>query len=135
MREIMEKLRAKYKAAESEINDLTHEHQQQKTELLDIIRSQEKAVKFSNKVMNILFSENELYKLHNKSKWDEERGDWTIPLFTFNPKNKDISFPSINAKSRVEQSKEERELNIEEDVPEDKFRKNGNFTKQKTSKK
>lgn len=35
----MEKLRAKYKAAESEISDLTHEHQQQKTELLDIIRS------------------------------------------------------------------------------------------------
>lgn len=102
MRDIMEKLRAKYKAAESEISDLTHEHQQQKSELLDIIRSQEKAVKFSNKVMNILFTENELYKLHNKSKWDEERGDWTIPLFTFNPKNKDISFPSINAKSRVE---------------------------------
>lgn len=64
MREIMEKLRAKYKAAESEINDLTKEHQEQKSELLDIIRTQEKAVKFSNKVMSILLSENELYKLH-----------------------------------------------------------------------
>lgn len=135
----MEKLRAKYKAAESEISDLTHEHQQQKTELLDIIRSQEKAVKFSNKVMNILFTENELYKLHNKSKWDEERGDWAIPLFTFNPKNKDISFPSINAKSRVEQSKDEREINIQEEeddkVPDDQFRKQGNFTSKKTGKK
>lgn len=60
----MEKLRSKYKAAETEISDLTHEHQQQKSELLDIIRSQEKAVKFSNKVMSILLSENELYKLH-----------------------------------------------------------------------
>jgi len=39
MRSIMEKLRAKYKAAEAEIGDLTHEHQQQKSELLDIIRS------------------------------------------------------------------------------------------------
>lgn len=28
MREIMEKLRAKYKGAEQEINDLTQEHQQ-----------------------------------------------------------------------------------------------------------
>lgn len=35
----MEKLRAKYKGAEQEINDLTQEHQQQKSELLDIIRS------------------------------------------------------------------------------------------------
>jgi hypothetical protein len=33
----MEKLRNKYKSAESEIADLTHEHQQQKSELLDII--------------------------------------------------------------------------------------------------
>ena len=64
MREIMEKLRAKYRAAEAEIKDLTREHQDQKAELLDIVRSQEKAVKFSNKVMTILLSENELYKLH-----------------------------------------------------------------------
>ena len=64
MRDIMEKLRSKYKGAESEINDLTKEHQQQKSELLDIIRSQEKAVKFSNKVMGILLSDNELQKLH-----------------------------------------------------------------------
>jgi hypothetical protein len=52
--------------------------------------------------MGILLSENELYKLHQKSKWDDERGDWSIPLFTFNPKAKDISFPTINAKQRVD---------------------------------
>ena len=134
MREIMEKLRGKYKAAESEIGDLTQEHQQQKNELLDIIRTQEKAVKFSNKVMGILLSEHELYKLHQRSKWDDERGDWTIPMFTFNPKAKDISFPTINAKARVDQAKEERELNIlggEEDDGgrnnDSNFRKAGNF--------
>jgi len=110
MREIMEKLRGKYKAAESEIGDLTQEHQQQKNELLDIIRTQEKAVKFSNKVMGILLSEHELYKLHQRSKWEDERGDWAIPLFTFNPKAKDISFPTINARARVDQAKEDREL-------------------------
>jgi len=130
----MEKLRGKYKAAESEIGDLTQEHQQQKNELLDIIRTQEKAVKFSNKVMGILLSEHELYKLHQRSKWDDERGDWTIPMFTFNPKAKDISFPTINAKARVDQAKEERELNIlggEEDDGgrnnDSNFRKAGNF--------
>ena len=136
MRVIMEKLRAKYKGAESEIADLTGEHHNQKSELLDIIRSQEKAVKFSNKVMNILLSENELYKLHQRSKWDDEKGDWTIPMFTFNLKNKDISFPSINAKARVEQAKDERELDIQEDAfGDDQFRKNGNFAAAKTNKK
>jgi hypothetical protein len=64
MREIMEKLRAKYKAAQREISDINQEHQAQKDELLEIIRSQEKAVKFSNKAMSILLNENELYKLH-----------------------------------------------------------------------
>ena len=131
MRGIMEKLRSKYKAAEAEIKDLTGEHQLQKSELLDIIRSQEKAVKFSNKVMGILLSENELYKLHQRSKWDEEKGDWTIPLFTFNPKQKDISFPSINAKARVDQAKDERELAITGDVNDyedaDQFRRPGAF--------
>ena len=119
MRDIMEKLRSKYKGAESEINDLTKEHQQQKSELLDIIRSQDKAVKFSNKVMSILLSENELQKLHQRSKWDDERGDWSIPFFTFNHRTKDIAFPTINAKQRVEQTKEERELRIQGDDDDD----------------
>ena len=145
MREIMEKLRGKYKAAESEIGDLTQEHQQQKNELLDIIRTQEKAVKFSNKVMGILLSEHELYKLHQRSKWDDERGDWSIPMFTFNPKAKDISFPTINAKARVDQAKDEREINIlgadEYDGDEggknndSNFRKAGNFKGKRSNQK
>ena len=81
--------------------------------------------------MGILLSENELYKLHQRSKWDDERGDWTIPLFTFNPKSKDISFPSINAKSRVDQAKDERELTIVgpevNDYDDQQFRQPGNF--------
>lgn len=115
MRDIMEKLRSKYKAAEAEIADLNNEHEQQKGELLDIIRSQEKAVKFSNKVMGIMLSENELYKLHQRSKWDEEKNDWLVPQFQFNLKSKDISFPTINAKQRVEQAKDERELAVMSD--------------------
>lgn len=61
-----------------------------------------------------MLSENELYKLHQKCKWDDDKNDWTIPMFTFNLKNKDISFPSINAKARVEQGKDEREINIQQ---------------------
>ena len=66
------------------------------------MRSQEKTVKFCNKVMGILLTENELFKLHQKSEWDEEKSDWKIPLFTFNSKSKEVAFPTINAKQRVE---------------------------------
>lgn len=52
--------------------------------------------------MSILLSENELYKLHQRSKWDDEKGEWIIPHFTFNAKAGDIAFPSINAKARNE---------------------------------
>ena len=47
-------------------------------------------------------SDNELFKLNQKSKWDEEKGEWTIPLFTLNAKSREIAFPTINAKQRVE---------------------------------
>jgi molecular chaperone GrpE (heat shock protein) len=42
MREIMGKLRDKYKRAQAEIKDLNSEHAIQKAELLDIVRAQEK---------------------------------------------------------------------------------------------
>ena len=78
-----------------------------------------------------MFDQSHLFKLHQKAKWDDEKQDWQIPLFTFNPKGKDISFPSINAKQRVDQMKDERELHIQEDgasVDHSEFRKNGNFS-------
>jgi len=67
--------------------------------------------------MSILLSENELYKLHQRASWDEEKKDWFIPNFTFNPKSKDIAFPTINVKQRMEQQKEDRDLAIEDEEP------------------
>jgi hypothetical protein len=47
--------------------------------------------------MKILLSENEMYKIREKAKWDDNRDDWKIPLFIFNARDKDVSFPNINA--------------------------------------
>jgi len=47
-------------------------------------------------------TDNEMYKLNEKSKWDDEKMEWQIPLFTFNARSKEIAFPSINARQRVE---------------------------------
>ncbi len=82
MREIMEKLREKYKKAQAEMNDMRKEGQGEKEELLDVIRAQEKIVKFSNKVIGIMLTDNELYKLNEKAKWDEEKEDYGFGLDT-----------------------------------------------------
>eukprot|EP00347_Sterkiella_histriomuscorum_P004399 403360607 len=115
MREIIKKLREKYKQSQQEIEDLHHESQYNKEDLLETIRSQDKDVKFANKVMAILLSENEMYKVKQRAQWDENRSDWKIPLFTFNAAQKDIQFPNINAQSRVNQMKDERDLQFDDD--------------------
>lgn len=97
LREIIAKLRTRYKQAQQEIEDLQHEAQFSKEDLLSTIRQQDREVKFANKIMSILLSENEMYKIRQRAQWEENREDWKIPLFTFNPLQKDIQFPTINA--------------------------------------
>lgn len=103
MREIIKKLREKYKQSQQEIEDLQHESQFNKEDLLDTIRQQDRDVKFANRVMAILLSENEMYKIKQRAQWDENRQDWKIPLFTFNAAQKDIQFPNINALCKLNQ--------------------------------
>lgn len=80
-----------------EIDDLRHEHEYNREDLLEDIRQQEKDLKFANKVIQIMLSENEQYKIREKAQWDDNKLDWKIPLFIFNPRDKDIVFPNINA--------------------------------------
>ena len=60
---MVKKLRKRYKAAKLEIEDCTKEFATQKQELLDIVRFQEKDMKFSDKLIEIMLSKSELYKL------------------------------------------------------------------------
>jgi len=77
-----------------------------------MVRIQEKDMKFSDKLIQIMLSENELYKLRQKASWNEDKKKWSVPLFIFNAKQGDVAFPTINAGARVEQSKQERDLNF-----------------------
>jgi hypothetical protein len=76
--------------------------------LLDLIREQETEMKFSNGVVSIMLKESDLFKIRQKSVFDESRKEWTIPNFILTDKKSDVTLPTINAKQRVEQSKEER---------------------------
>lgn len=99
---MVKKLQRKFKQQQMENQDLTQENAGNKDELLGIIRFQEKELKFSDKVINILLSENEKYKIRSRAQWSDSLNDYQIPQFIFNSKSKEISFPTINAKARAE---------------------------------
>jgi hypothetical protein len=98
MRNIIKKLREKYKAAQTEIEDLQRETQFSKEDLLETIRELDKDAKFANNVMKIAFTGLELEKIRSKSHWDENRSEWRVPTFYLNVSNgnKDVQFPTIN---------------------------------------
>jgi hypothetical protein len=69
-----------------ENKDLHAEFNQSKDELLGIIHFQERDLKFSDKVINMMLSENEKYKLRCRAQWSDSLNDYQIPQFIFNPK-------------------------------------------------
>jgi hypothetical protein len=85
MRNIIRKLREKYKAAQMEIEDLQRENQYGKEDLLETIRDLDKELKFANNVMKIALSNSEVEKIKSKSHWDENRSEWRVPTFLLNP--------------------------------------------------
>lgn len=112
LRDLVEKLRYKYKAALEEINDLEKEHETQREDLLDTIREQEKELKLFNKINEIMLTPQEFYKIKSKSTFNEDKMEWRVPMFIV--KNKKVALPSVNAKRAVEADKAGRELQFEE---------------------
>jgi len=60
--------------------------------------------------VHIMLNEQDQYKLRQRSSWDEDTRDWTIPLFILNKIQDEVAFPTIGAKARVQQAKDERTL-------------------------
>ena len=71
-------------------------------------------MKFSNAVVSIMLKESDLFKIRQKSVFDEGKKEWTIPNFILNDKKTDITLPTINAKQRVEQTKEDRNVQFDD---------------------
>jgi len=112
-RQIIKKLRAKYKTMERDLKDNQKEKEGDREELLDTIREQEKDLDFYKGVLEMLLTKNELYKIKEKVEFDFERNKWLVPPFIL--KGKEVSFPKIsNAMNLVEQSLNERELQFTE---------------------
>ena len=65
--------------------------------MLETIRELEKDLKFANNVMKIALSVNEIEKIKEKSRWDENKAEWRVPMFVLNNAScqKELQFPTI----------------------------------------
>jgi len=72
---------------------LEQEHEYQKGDLLDTVREQEREISFCHEVMKQMFKTHELGKIRGRSKYDDNRNKWIVPLFYI--KEKEVLLPKI----------------------------------------
>jgi len=70
--------------------------------LLDTVREQAKELDFLNQLAGFLVTEENLYKIKEKTDWDEERRKWKLAPFII--KQKEVNFPKLgmNAQNFVQ---------------------------------
>lgn len=109
---LIKKLSKRYKGALAEIQDLETEHQSEKSELLETIRTLERDLDFYKTVVGTLMKEEELYKVKAKSRFDMENNKWKVPAFTF--KAETVNFPKLNINRMRDLINAEKENNLVE---------------------
>ena len=57
-----------------------------------------------------MLNESDQYKLRQRSTWDEDTREWKVPLFIFNKVQDEVAFPTLGAKARVQQARDDRHL-------------------------
>ena len=62
-----------------------------------------------------MLNDNDQYKLRERSTWDEDSREWTVPLFILHKMQDEVAFPTIGAKARVSQARNEREVEFRVD--------------------
>ena len=109
MREVMTKLRERYRASLNEIRDLQEEHERGREDLLETIREQEREAMLQAEILAKVFYPEELLKLRDKAKWNTNKGRWKVPEFFL--KEKQVSLPTLsNARGINEAEKEGRDI-------------------------
>jgi len=93
LRSILKTIQLKYQSALAEIDDLHKEHEREKEELLDMIRSKDKECNFFSKVFEYLLPLKELSRIKKLSKFDDNNNEWHIKPFSV--QNKLVMFPKL----------------------------------------
>ena len=79
---------------------------------METIRTNDADLKFFKKLVKMLLKDEEIAKLKLKSTWEDD--DWVVPPFVL--KAKEVSLPKVNGRQMIEREKDERELEINDEV-------------------
>jgi hypothetical protein len=60
---------------------------------LDTVREQAKELDFLNQMIGNLMTDEQIYKIKEKTEWDEEKRKWRLPAFVI--KSKEIQLPKL----------------------------------------
>jgi hypothetical protein len=63
------------------LDDFNKENAEKNEELLDTVREQAKELDFLNQMIGFLMTNEQIYKIKEKTEWDEEKRKWKIPAF------------------------------------------------------
>ena len=80
-RKIIKKLRQKLKNATNELKDIHKENAERNEELLDTVREQAKELDFLQQISRYLMTDEQMYKVKEKTEWDDERRKWRLTPF------------------------------------------------------
>ena len=108
-REVVKELRVKYKGALEEIKDLEQEHQQQKEELCYSLRTQNQELMFYKGIVQMMLKSEELNRIRAKATYDEDKGEYDIPVFYL--RKNEMNFPKLRKNQKdefLEQEKADR---------------------------
>ena len=75
-RQVYEKQKSKYENAASEIRDLRKEHNDEKEDMMILLRQQDLDIKLLRKVVEMVLKPEELTKLKAKAQFDDEENEW-----------------------------------------------------------
>jgi hypothetical protein len=61
--------------------------------MIDTIRENDREIAFCYEVMKQMFKQSELQKIRGRSKYDDNRNKWMVPVFFI--KDKEVNLPRI----------------------------------------
>ncbi len=104
------------------------EHEQEKEDLFETIREQDKELKFMSRVVEILLTREQLDTVKAVSDWDDEARAFRIPEFCL--RDRKVNFPklkSLELKEYIESEKAKKELAFEPEKAREDERKNSSY--------
>jgi septal ring factor EnvC (AmiA/AmiB activator) len=80
-RKIVKKLKQKNKTYQNELKDINRENLDQNQELIGTVREQSKELDFLSQLVSYLVTDEHMYKIKEKTDFDEETGKWKLVPF------------------------------------------------------